>query len=345
MTEYIPYTYLIGWTSLNKYYYGVEYSIKTKIANPKNFWCTYFTSSNIVKQFRDEFGEPNIIKIRKIFNKGSEFERMQKAIEWEKKVLQRVDITKDIWLNGRIGGDICPANLVKISRLKYGVDNVFQAESVKQKIKKTNLERYGVEHPSHSKKLLKKRSDNLKKRYEENPEIKILHQKNLENSMLEKYGVKNPLQSEKIKSKIRKTNMKRYGVEWASQSKESIEKILKTRNNFYNRYIVKHIKEYSRVFGIKLKEGFYQSSDEKLTELLNILKKDYGDYSLEYLVDYKPRKRHQLGIFLLQERSIVKTIRKYKDLYKLSLGRLWDRKSEKELKLVLDQLILKYGHL
>jgi hypothetical protein len=62
---YQPYTYLIGWSSHNKYYYGVRYSKK---ASPSEFWLTYFTSSNEVKKFREAHGEPDIIQIRKTFS-------------------------------------------------------------------------------------------------------------------------------------------------------------------------------------------------------------------------------------------------------------------------------------
>ena len=61
----IPYTYLIGWSKLNKYYYGVRYA---KNCHPSDLWTKYFTSSKYVKQFREENGEPDIIEIRKTFS-------------------------------------------------------------------------------------------------------------------------------------------------------------------------------------------------------------------------------------------------------------------------------------
>jgi len=92
--NYKPYTYLIGWSKENKFYYGSQYSkIKNK-ANPENLWNTYFTSSNYVKLFREAYGEPDIISIRKTFNTAKE------AILWEYKVLQRLNVRKNKrWLN------------------------------------------------------------------------------------------------------------------------------------------------------------------------------------------------------------------------------------------------------
>lgn len=85
------YTYLIGWSTLNKWYYGVRYSKKS---NPDELWKTYFTSSEYVKQFRKEYGEPDVIQIRKTFSNAV------KARVFEHKVLKRLNvITEDKWLN------------------------------------------------------------------------------------------------------------------------------------------------------------------------------------------------------------------------------------------------------
>jgi hypothetical protein len=62
MNIYIPYTYVIGWSSLQKYYYGVRYA---KNCNPLDLWVSYFTSSKRVAHYREKFGEPDIIQIRK----------------------------------------------------------------------------------------------------------------------------------------------------------------------------------------------------------------------------------------------------------------------------------------
>jgi len=48
MFIHIPYTYLIGWTSTNKYYYGVRFA---KNCNPSELFITYFTSSKHVKNY------------------------------------------------------------------------------------------------------------------------------------------------------------------------------------------------------------------------------------------------------------------------------------------------------
>jgi hypothetical protein len=84
-TIYIPYTYLIGWSKLDKWYYGSETSSIKKIANPSNLFTKYFTSSKHVKNFIKNNGMPDIIQIRKTFK------TKQAAIIWEQKVLQKID--------------------------------------------------------------------------------------------------------------------------------------------------------------------------------------------------------------------------------------------------------------
>lgn len=86
------YTYLIGWSKENKYYYGVRYA---KNCTPSDLWKTYFTSSVFVKQQRTLYGEPDIIQIRRVFGDNS-----QKAKLWEDRVLTRLKVKHNPkWLN------------------------------------------------------------------------------------------------------------------------------------------------------------------------------------------------------------------------------------------------------
>ena len=91
MSIYQPYTYLIGWTNLNKFYYGVRYK---RGCSPSDFWKSYFTSSKIVKKYRELYGEPDIIEIRKTFDCP------HKAKLWESKVLTKLDCARqEKWIN------------------------------------------------------------------------------------------------------------------------------------------------------------------------------------------------------------------------------------------------------
>ena len=97
--EYKPYSYKIGWSKLNKWYYGVEIGTTKKIANPQNLWIKYFTSSKYVKKFREENGEPDIIIVDKIFDNRKD------ALLYEEKYLKSVNaMESQEWLNRSTGG-------------------------------------------------------------------------------------------------------------------------------------------------------------------------------------------------------------------------------------------------
>lgn len=93
----IHYTYLIGWSSLNKWYYGSQYNKKS---NPKHLWTKYFTSSKMVREYRGKYGEPDIIQVRQCFYD------QKKTLMYEDKVLRRLRApNKEKWLNNHTGGN------------------------------------------------------------------------------------------------------------------------------------------------------------------------------------------------------------------------------------------------
>lgn len=94
---------------------------------------------------------------------------------------------------------------------KYGVENVFQLDSIKEKSKKTILTKYGVNNVSKS---------------------KIIQQQKIETN-LEKYGVEWSMMSLEIQEKSKKTNLDRYGVDNISKLKEVKQQKVETclKNN------------------------------------------------------------------------------------------------------------------
>ncbi len=87
----MAYTYLLGWSKLNMFYYGVRFA---KNSRPEDLWIRYKTSSKYVKGFASLHGDPDIIQIRKTFN------NIDKARLWEHKVLRRLKVvSKDFFLN------------------------------------------------------------------------------------------------------------------------------------------------------------------------------------------------------------------------------------------------------
>lgn len=121
----IPYTYLIGWSKHDKYYYGVQYGKK---ANPSNLWTKYFTSSEKVDNLRQELGEPDIIEVRRTFDTP------EKAILWETRVLTKLDVLyKDKWLNGNIAGAI-PMNEEIKHKISESLKGIKRSNAFKEKV-------------------------------------------------------------------------------------------------------------------------------------------------------------------------------------------------------------------
>ena len=89
---------------------------------------------------------------------------------------------------------------------KYGVDNYNKTKESKEKIKQTCLEKYGVEYFW--------QSDECKEK--------------IKQTCLEKYGVDSPLKSKKIRNKGKQTCLKKYGVDNPAKLEENKEKVKQT---------------------------------------------------------------------------------------------------------------------
>lgn len=133
--------------------------------------------------------------------------------------------------------------------------NPMKKKEVKEKVKKTCLEKYGTETPMNRQDLIEKRNakfkdEEFKKQWIEKHRQTSLDRYGVEHPMhldetkerqkktvQEKYGVDNPMRSEEVKKKARKTNMERYGVENAAQAPEVRIKMAQTT---LQRYGVEH---------------------------------------------------------------------------------------------------------
>ena len=128
---------------------------------------------------------------------------------------------------------------IKQTNLKrYGVENAFESKLIQEKIKRTNLKKYGVEHPSQNEYIKEKtRQTNLKKY----GVTCTVHNKDIQakviNTNLKRYGVENAFESKLIQEKIKRTNLKKYGVEHPSQNEYIKEK---TKLSYLNQFSKKH---------------------------------------------------------------------------------------------------------
>jgi len=129
-TIYTPYTYLIGWSKLNKYYYGVRYA---KNCHPNELMETYFTSSKNIPILRESFGEPDIIQIRKTF------ETREQAIEWETKVLKRIKAAEKEYFINETNGNLNWYNEGGYKCSKNHIDNMKNSRWSEEKRKQQSL--------------------------------------------------------------------------------------------------------------------------------------------------------------------------------------------------------------
>ena len=140
---------------------------------------------------------------------------------------------------------------------KYGVDNTFQLDSVKEKTKQTSLQRYGTERPCQSKEIKDKIEQTNIDRYGckmalQNPDI----QAKAEETCMAKFGVKNVLQSKEIQDRIKETNEKRYGKGNIAHTPEIAEKI---KNKNIEKYGVPYVFQAEGVIS-KIRQSLYKNS-------------------------------------------------------------------------------------
>lgn len=152
-----------------------------------------------------------------------------------------------------------------VCQSKYGVDNPFQSEKIKDKIKESLLEKYGVEHPM----FMEKTKDKIK------------------NTCLEKYGETSYTKTDECKEKIIKTNLERYGVKYELLLAEGQENRKNTRIergnqipdelvNDYRKYrliVNRHLQRNKKII-IENWNGLDYYDSELITDNFNLYPKD-----------------------------------------------------------------------
>lgn len=296
---YIPYFYIIQDTRNNKYYAGSKYG---KDANPENFmqFRGYTTSSTMINKIIEDLTS-DVFIIRKI----KTFITGDCAYNYETKFLQKVDARNNPkFYNGHNNDCLLPAygsEKHKIFMLeKYGVENAFQIPEIKEKIKQTNIEKYGFPYSKMSEKVKEtERYNNLEKYgFESILQIPEIREK-IKQTNIEKYGVPFPLQNKEVRAKVtstnllkygskapagsplvmdkmKSTNLLKYGAEYYYQSEESKQKGIINKKKLGSRPIVQEIKLYVLKFNLSIPRGWYQKKTEILEELLKSIQNEHG---------------------------------------------------------------------
>jgi hypothetical protein len=94
----------------------------------------------------------------------------------------------------------------------------------KEKVKQTNLTRYGYEFHLHNEDIKNKRNKTYFEKFGGYPSTNINIKNKIKETNLQKYGVENVFQNNEIKQKIKETNLQKYGVGNIFQSPKFQEK-------------------------------------------------------------------------------------------------------------------------
>lgn len=133
---------------------------------------------------------------------------------------------------------------------KYGAYDVMHIPHILQKIKDTNLKKYGVEFP-------------LQQLKKENSEI---YQK-ISQTCINKFGIDSPLKNKEVREKIKQTNIQKYGVDYLFKSNIIKEKIKQT-----------NIQKYGVDNPLKNKEIWKKSQDNRQISSKSKLENNFLNY-------------------------------------------------------------------
>jgi len=177
-------------------------------------------------------------------------------------------------------------NKIKQSNLeRWGVENVFENQDVKDKIKQTNLERYGSENVFESHVVKNKiKQDNLKKYGVEYPQSLDATKEKAKLTNIIKYGGISPTCSTEVRDKIKKTNLEKYGrasykqlhmSEQAIKDINDIELLLKLNETLNTNEIGKYIgvtglqiSRYFKKYNLPLKQHYTSLRENEVYEFI-----------------------------------------------------------------------------
>jgi hypothetical protein len=186
---------------------------------------------------------------------------------------------------------------------KYGVEYASQSDIVKEKTKATNIERYGVECPLQAESVKLKTIETNKLKYGvENPQQnQDIKNKTMETN-LKKYGFTTALKNETVKQKMIESNIKKYGVPHHSQNPDIADLILK--NAFNN-------KKYTLPSGKVIDyQGYENFAFDELLNVENILEDDLITNRKDvpeiwYYDKTNKRRRHYVDMFIKSQNRCI----------------------------------------
>lgn len=164
---------------------------------------------------------------------------------------------------------------------RYGedIDNVFQLEHVKNKIKDTHLIRTGYNNPLSNPEIRKQIKTEYKNAtgYDNPTKNPIVKQKIIKTN-IERYGTEHVLSNKDIREKSIKTCIERYGTEYYNQCSIGKERLSNTMKSDKHKQHEYNVKKKNKSFNISKKED----------KIYNILSEYYNDVIRQYRSDEYP---------------------------------------------------------
>ena len=166
-------------------------------------------------------------------------------------------------------------------------------KEVQEKIRKTNIEKYGVENPSSASEVKEKRKQTFLERYGVDSvcrieEIKEKSHEKMKQTNLRKYGVEYPAQSKEIREHTKKTNLEKYGQEYTVRVPEFIEKSKQTNIDRYgvdNVFKSEEFREKAQETNMKKYGVKHASQSSEIQE--RIRESNLEKYGVEYFCQHE----------------------------------------------------------
>lgn len=188
---------------------------------------------------------------------------------------------------------------------KYGVKSTNQLDSKKEKVKQTNIKKYGVENIFQDTERMKKayqeklgvdnpwQSETVKEKtkrtkLERYGDENYRNDEKIKHTCLEKYGVEHYWQSSQVKDKIKQTNLERYGVEYVFQDTERMKHIYQEKLGVDNPFQSEEIKDKIKQNNLEKYSVEYNWQREDVKEKIKQTNLDkYGVEHYAQTIEYK----------------------------------------------------------
>lgn len=154
---------------------------------------------------------------------------------------------------------------------KWGVDNVSKSEEIKSKKIKTNQSKYGVDWPIQSPDIKNKSINTLQNKWfvDNISKLQLIKEKKSETHFL-KTGFKSPFNNPEVLKKIEITNEIKYGTKYSIVSTEIAEKIKQTNLKIYGVENPSQNRSVARKISDSVTQTLHQKTFEAVDNLINI---------------------------------------------------------------------------